>query len=71
MTLVDYVTEIGQSFSKVPFDHSMARRFIIEGRVRINGEIIEDPSFRLTDDQKGRVVEVDRTGWPRVYTEQA
>jgi hypothetical protein len=54
-TLVDYIVDTAQH-SKTPIDTSIARRMIVEGRVRVNGDTITDPAFRLTSDQ-GFIVE--------------
>jgi len=45
-TLVDYMVDVAQETKRV-MDTSMARRLIVEGRVKVNGEVVTDPAFRL------------------------
>jgi predicted rRNA methylase YqxC with S4 and FtsJ domains len=54
-TLVDYLVDT----SKTPLDTSMARRLIVEGRVKLNGEVVTDPAFRLPFDD-GFILQVDK-----------
>jgi predicted rRNA methylase YqxC with S4 and FtsJ domains len=51
-SLVDYMSD---NYSAI--DTSTARRLIIEGRVAVNGAVIDDPEFWL-DFDAGFVVEI-------------
>lgn len=52
------------------FDTSTARRAIIEGRVKVNGEIVEDPAFRLSFEE-GFILDVDTKTTPTTTKESA
>lgn len=56
-TLVDYLAD--GSSTEFKCDTSLARRAIVEGFVKFNGEIITDPAFRLPF-ETGFVVEVSK-----------
>lgn len=49
-SLVDYLVDVSR-FSIKPLDTSMARRMIVEGEVKVNGEVVTDPAFRLPFDE--------------------
>lgn len=53
--LVDYIAEMPYS----EIDTSLARRLIVEGRVKVNGEVVTDPAYRcsFTD---GFIIDIDR-----------
>ena len=54
-TLVDYLAD-GHT-KEFKCDTSMARRAIVEGRIRVNGDVVTDPAFRLPFEE-GFVVEI-------------
>lgn len=56
-TLVDYMVDTAKATKRV-MDTSMARRLIVEERVKVNGEVVTDPSFRLPFDT-GFIVHVE------------
>lgn len=58
-SLVEYISEMPYS----EIDASLARRLIVEGRVKVNGEVVEDPAFRLPFDD-GFFVDIDRKEKP-------
>jgi ribosomal protein S4 len=53
--LVDYLAD--GSSTQFKHDTSTARRAIVEGRIKVDGEVVTDPSFRLPF-ETGFVVEV-------------
>lgn len=54
-SLVDHLAD--GSLTQFGRDTSMARRAIVEGRVKVDGAVITDPSFRLPF-EKGFIIEV-------------
>lgn len=62
-TLVDYIVDTAKETKRV-MDSSMARRLIVEERVKVDGEVVADPAFRLPF-ESGFVVQitpVEKTG---------
>lgn len=49
LTLVDYVSAIIDS------DTSIARRFIVEGCIKVDGAVVDDPAFRMPKEQAHRI----------------
>jgi hypothetical protein len=60
-SLVEYLAD--GSSTEFKRDTSIARRAIVEGLVKVNGEVITDPSFWLPFEE-GFVVEVATTKEP-------
>lgn len=49
VSLVEYVADL------LVRDTSIARRFIVEGCIKVDGEVISDPAFRLPQSQAHRI----------------
>lgn len=59
--LVNFLSEVA------PMSTSMARRRVVQGAVKVNGEVVDDPAARLTRDE-GQLLLIEYNGVVYTYS---